>query len=27
VSTEEALAYVETIDEEYNLPTGKPLGT
>ena len=26
VSTEEALAYVDTIDEEYNLPTGKPLG-
>jgi nicotinamidase-related amidase len=27
VSTEEALAYVESIDEEYNLPTGKSLGT
>jgi len=25
VSTDEALAYIETIDAEYNLPSGKPL--
>ena len=27
VSTDEALAYVDTIDADYNLPTGKPLGS
>ena len=27
VSTDEALAYVETIDADYNLPTGRPLGS
>ena len=25
VSTDEALAYIETVDAEYNLPSGKPL--
>lgn len=26
VSTDEALAFIETVDAEYNLPSGKPLG-